>query len=150
MLSDSTEVPSFKVIVETRRRLGGLGGGVLIVYAGALVLTPSWLSQRMDGLPKELRQTTPSVRWVRQPLFPPWLNRAVDFHPDTSDETIRLRFTSRTRKTLRAVLTSAGFAVVDVTSRSIFFGPSTPPLLNQAALARLRERTPRASGRPHA
>ena len=70
MLSDSTEAPSFKVIVETRRRLGGLGGGVLIVYAGALVLNPSWLSQRMDGLPKELRQTTPSVRWVRQPLFP--------------------------------------------------------------------------------
>jgi hypothetical protein len=123
MLSDSTEAPSFEVIVETRRRLGALGGGVLIVYPGALVLNPSWLSQRMDSLPKELRQTSPSVRWVRQPLFPPLLNRAVEFYPDTSDATIRLRFTGRTRNTLRVVLAGAGFDVVDVTSRSVLFGP---------------------------
>ncbi len=122
MPSNSTEAPSFKVLIETARRISG-PSGVLVVYSGALVLYPSSHCQRMNNLPKELRQTTPNVNWVRQPFLPPWVNRAIDFRPDGSEGVIRLRFTGRARKTLRAVLTAAGFTVHEVTSRSILNGP---------------------------
>jgi hypothetical protein len=122
MPSDPTNPPSFKVLVETRRRLGG-PSGTLVVYSTALALYPSASCQRLNHLPDELHQTTPKVNWVRQPFFPPWLNRAIDFRPDGTETTIRLRLTGSARRGVRDVLTAAGFQVVDVTSRSILFGP---------------------------
>jgi hypothetical protein len=75
-------------------------------------------------LPAELHQSTPKVTCVRQPFFPPWLNRAIDFRPDGTETIIRLRLTpGKARRRLRDVLTAAGFEIVEVTSRSILFGP---------------------------
>jgi hypothetical protein len=118
----STNPPSFKVFVETNRRLGGPSGR-LVVYTTALALYPSASCQRLNHLPNELHQTTPKVSWVSQPFFPPWLNRAIDFRPDDIEKTIRLRPTGSARRSLRGILEAAGFEVADVTSRSVLFGP---------------------------
>jgi len=120
--NDVTNPPSFKVLVETNRRLGGPSGR-LVVYTTALALYPSASCQRLNHLPSELHQTTPMVSWVRQPFFPPWLNRAIDFRPDDTEMTIRLRLTGGARQSLRGILEVAGFDVVDQTSRSVIFGP---------------------------
>jgi hypothetical protein len=114
--------PSFKVLVETTRRIGGPSGR-LVVYSTALVLYPSKPCQRLNRLTPELRQTSPNLTWVSQPFFPPWLNHAIDFRPDGVGSVIRLRFTGRARRSARDVLTAAGFDVASETSRSIFFGP---------------------------
>jgi hypothetical protein len=114
--------PSFKVLVETTRRIGGPSGR-LVVYTTALVLYPSRSCQRLNGLPHELHQTSPKVTWVSQPFFPPWLNQAIDFRPDGLGSVVRLRLTGRARRTARDVLAVAGFDLTDETSRSILFGP---------------------------
>jgi hypothetical protein len=111
-----------KVFVETERRIGGPTGW-LSVYRGTLILQPSPSCQRLTGLRSELRHSTPAVLWIRQRLFPPWLNLAIDFRDDTSEEIIRLRPRGSARRGLRPALVAAGFEVVDQSSKSILFGP---------------------------
>ena len=108
-------------MIETRARLGGLGAW-LTIYQGLLVLVPTNPSRKIFGM-SELRCADRSVTWIRQPLFPPWLNRAIDVRPESQDESIRIRLGFAARKQLRETLTAAGFDIVDKTSWSLFFGP---------------------------
>jgi hypothetical protein len=113
--------PRFKVFIETNRRIGGPGGW-LTVYQGLLILDASKTTSRIEGFTR-LQQSTPTVRWIRQPLFPPWINRAIDFVPDSSPDRLRLRFTFGMRNRLHATLLAGGFDVVEETSWSLLFGP---------------------------
>jgi hypothetical protein len=113
--------PRFKVIVETTSRIGGFGGW-LAVYQGLLVLTPTRPTRRFLGLDR-LDQSATTVTWIRQPLFPPWLNRAIDFTPDAGESKLRLRLGFAARRRLRPTLVAAGFNVVEARSWTITFGP---------------------------
>ena len=114
--------PRFKVMVETTSRIGGFGGW-LTVDQGLLVLTPTRPTRRFLGLDR-LEQSATTVTWIRQPLFPPWINRAIDFTPDAGQPTLRLRLGFAARRRLRATLIAAGFNVLEARSWSITFGPS--------------------------
>jgi hypothetical protein len=113
--------PRFKIMVETTSRIGGFGGW-LTVYQGLLVLTPTRPTRRFLGVAR-LDQSAATVTWIRQPLFPPWINRAIDFTPDGGKPTLRLRLGLAARRRLRATLIAAGFNVVEARSWSITFGP---------------------------
>jgi hypothetical protein len=84
-------------------------------------LDASSTTSRIEGFTR-LEQSTLTVGWIRQPLFPPWINRAVDFVADSSSDRLRARFSFGSRDRLPGALVSGGFDVVEETSWSLLFG----------------------------
>jgi hypothetical protein len=116
------ESPSaFKVFIESRAQIGGPGGR-LQVSPGRLGLLPSQTSRRLMHLGERVELSTASVVLVRQPLFPPWINEALDCTTDAG-ETLRLRPKPLARKPLHAALLAADIEVMHRRSWSIIFGP---------------------------